>query len=195
MPLYEVTAFAPPPVDHPMDPELVPLRVGVYFGPTLLTPERSGPSGSSAGPIPFVRASAAVFEVVLAKKFRTTVIVPGRPPLREGQPELDAVIEASIEAAPRLKLEFPGYMVRAVYGFKLWDPAGELMASWTVEGQGRQGTPGRRSIERAAQLAVRDAGNRFAWSFDRVAELRDWLERVRPSSQPEGAVSGPEVSR
>lgn len=179
MSLHSLVPIAPPPIDHPMDPEPVPLRVGVYFGPTFVPSDPSWRGGPSAGHIAFIHASAAVFEAVLAKKFRTAVVVPRRQSFRERRSELDAVIEASIETAPRLKLEFPGYRVRAVYGFKLWDAAGELVTSWTVEGQGWQGTPGQRSIEQAGQLAVRDAGNRFAWSFDKVAELREWLERAR----------------
>lgn len=73
------------------------------------------------------------------------------------------------------------YEVWVKYNLQLLDPQGQLIADWILTAYGK--TPAElmksesEAITQAMIVALRDAGANFALSFNKVPEIRQWLER------------------
>lgn len=73
------------------------------------------------------------------------------------------------------------YEVWVKYNLQLLDPQGQLIADWILTAYGK--TPSElmksesEAITQAMVVALRDAGANFSLSFNKVPEIKQWLER------------------
>lgn len=116
--------------------------------------------------------------------FREVVRVPGTPPRPGDRGDLAGVIELRILAVQ--SHVYPTIVFAGItYGFTLFSPTGEQVASWSVTGTvtsapfSELSITGERSIATAFQQATRLAAWEFTSGFRSVPEERRWLnERV-----------------
>lgn len=167
----------------------VPATVGVYYSPAFRDHIHSGKFGGDTWNFPLGNASVLLCEQSLPSLFTKTVPLTQRQPLPAGTPALDAVLEPRIEGftfgLPMLKTGL--YTAEIVYRFVLLAPDGTEIGSWTTAGSAAK--PGEFGFEfarwpgEAADVAMRQAMDRFLQGFDQVPEVRRWL-RERNAGTP-----------
>ena len=165
-------------------PEPIPIRIGVYWSPEfrsfIYRPHHL--DGYALG-----KPSVRLLSDALALLFIEVVEVPrpGSGPSLRG--DLAGTIEPRIVSAARVLFSAEpveaGTIVQPVhitYGFTVYSPLGEPVASWEVTGRGNEpvGNPldAFSTLKRNFHHAMREAAWRFTSGFRDVAEVRRWLD-------------------
>ena len=154
------TVTLPTPLIEPL-----PVTVGVYDSPELLTSEptarlmnRDTTYKLSVGP-----AAAAMLERVFAAMFERAVVVASRPPLPAGGSDVAAVIEPAITFAVS-----PDFISISIY-LTLYAPDGASLMLWLASGTG-PGTD--------AAAALRDAAAVIMTEFAAQPAVKEWLSSI-----------------
>ncbi|NQZ09970.1 MAG: hypothetical protein HRT35_22705 [Algicola sp.] len=180
----EVSGNFPTPVFHQM-----PLTVGVYYPPTFSqytyheTNENRSDRTFGIG-----SAQVKLFQTILPSIFKSVVPMTSVNTPNLEQP-VDLVLTMTVDD---FQYTVPGdtridmYEVWIKYNMQLFDPQGQLIADWILTAYGKSPTAMLKSegaaINEAMIVALRDAGAGFAMSFDKVPEIRQWLQH-RANSQ------------
>jgi hypothetical protein len=160
-------------------PERIPVRIGAYY---------------SAGFREFTyrhhltdttwilgRPSQKLFEEAFNFLFLEVVELaqPGTDPTHS---DLAGIIEPQIVSAAYEWAQGRGYYpLHVTYGFTLYSPKGESLASWQVTGSGGteplRGSPLDiiRYVKRSFEHAMREAAWKFTSGFREVPQLQEWL--------------------
>jgi len=165
----------------------VPVRAGIYYSPEFRNYQYKASRGGDQWDFPLGSASVTLFNQAFNTLFKSTESVASRPPL-SGKQELSVVIEPKIDAfefgLPFLKTG--SYTAEITYRFTLYSLKGDPFASWTVKGRGEKrgqiGFEFARWPGEAADLAMRDAANKFLDGFSEVPEVQRWLREVKGSA-------------
>jgi hypothetical protein len=160
----------------------LPLSVAVYYSPELR--EFSYIEYSETGQEEYNIASGAshvrLFDEILPAMFERVIPVNS---LEEASGQnVDAVFAPDIEefqlALPQ-KTKLDVYEVWIKYNMRLMSAEGDYIADWVLTSYGKAPTESLRTadalINDAAIVALRDLASSFTLSFDRVPEVRDWL--------------------
>ena len=180
----EVSGNFPTPIFHQM-----PLTVGVYYPPTFsqYTYQETNENRSDRT-IGIGSAQVQLFQTILPSIFKGVVPMTSVKATNTEQP-VDLVLTMTVDD---FQYTVPGetridmYEVWIKYNLQLFDPQGQLIADWILTAYGKSPTAMLKSegaaINEAMIVALRDAGAGFAMSFDKVPEIRQWLQH-RASSQ------------
>jgi hypothetical protein len=180
----EVSGNFPTPIFHQM-----PLSVGVYYPePFSQYTYQEANEDRSDRTIGIGAAQVQLFRTILPSIFKNVVPVSSAKSPNPAQP-VDLVLTMTVDdfqyTVPSETL-FDLYEVWIKYNMQLFDPQGQLIADWILTAYGKSPTAMLKSegaaINEAMIVALRDAGAVFAMSFDKVPEIRQWLQR-RAGSQ------------
>ena len=121
----------------------------------------------------------ALFEQILSSMFQEVTEVAGTTAVAT----VDAVLAlgvAEMQFALPAETKTDFYEAWVKYDMELHDPDGSRIANWSVTGYGKSSTEFMKSRDKglnaAVNLALRDAGAKFALGFPNVAEVSAWLE-------------------
>ncbi len=150
--------------------ELLPLTVGVYYGPAFRnyesTIKRSGSSRVDRYHLRLGPSSIALFDRILEAQFTDVRQVDATPPLKAGEPELDAVIEVAFRSVGLMSV---GYDVT------LYSPAGTVVAKLDVRSSVYYEYANEEIVARALRAAMRNAVARFLVDFPNHPDVHAWL--------------------
>ena len=166
-------------------PEPVPLRIGVYYSPDF----RSFTYRDHLTDTEWIlgKPSVQLLHEALTLLFIEVVEMPrpGSGPSLPG--DLAGIIEPRIVSAA---VEYPytnkelqsGVIVQLVhvtYGFTVYSPSGEPVASWNVTGRGDEPIANllaaESTVKRNFENAMRDAAWQLTSGFREIPEVRRWL--------------------
>jgi len=160
----------------------VPIVAGIYYSPEFRVHEEKVWKKGDRWDFPLGTSSVSLFDQAIPLLFENAMPVQVRPPLPVA-PDLGGVIEPRIEAfdfqLPWLKTSV--YSAEISYRIILYNRAGDSVVSWVVKGVGEK--PGQVGFEfarwpgEAADLAMRDAVQKFVDGFAEVPEVKAWLQR------------------
>lgn len=170
----------------------LPAVVGIYYSPEFRVHEEKVWKKGDRWDFPLGTSSVRLFDQAIPLVFEKAIPVQGRPPLGAA-PDLGAVIEPRIEAfdfqLPWLKTST--YSAEISYRIILYNRAGDSVVSWVVKGAGEKagqvGFEFARWPGEAADLAMRDAVQKFVDGFAEIPEIKAWLQRTagrQPGLQP-----------
>lgn len=185
-----------PTLERPPDAAaaLMPHAVGLYISPELRAYAHSAEPyyNGHVAHFPVGSASATLFEQLLPRSFET--VVPLDAPRHGTGGELLAVIEPTIEEVwfSSLRSGSWHYWSGVTYGSTVYAPDGEVVASWTVQGEGEShgweaGETGTWSL--AVERAMEEDAGKFGTSFLEVPEAKRWLDG-RPVADATAATDG-----
>jgi hypothetical protein len=171
-------------------PDPVPLRIGVYYSPEFQSFTYRHHFSDTAWILG--EPSVKLIREALALLFIEVVEVP-RPSSGTGlRGDLAGVIEpriASAEAAYRSEEHLKAGLIvkpHVKYGFTLYSPRGESVASWDVTGRGEEPTSASSplaaagyttisTLKRNFEHAMQEAAWKFTSGFRDVPKVRRWL--------------------
>lgn len=165
-------------------PEPIPLRIGVYYSPELRSFTYRHHFSDTAWILG--KPSVQLLHEALTLLFIEVVEIP-RPGSGPGlRGDLAGVIEPRIASAEavywsseHIKAGISVQPVHITYGFVLYSPRGEPMASWDVTGRGEepQGNPlaAISGLKRNFEHAMRKAAWKLTSGFRDIPEVRQWL--------------------
>lgn len=172
--------------------EKLPYTLGVYYDPEFRNHEFFDEATSREESNWLVRTGDAQIEMyntLLPGMFEKVVFLNELP--RRDRVEavtgqrLDAVL---VPHVAELQYSIPSHTKINVfeiwmrYRYELYNPAGELVADWTMTSYGKTPTAFLQSAEAAVNLAavvaLRDAGANFAMNFSIVPEVKVWTGTV-----------------
>lgn len=162
----------------------LPFSLGVFYPPefrdytyTELSETRDERTINIGG------AQTSLFNTVLPALFKQVQPVSQAQAPQSSAP-LDLVMTMTVDdfqyTVPS-ETRIDMYEVWVKYNLQLLDPQGQLIADWILTAYGK--TPSElmksesEAITQAMIVALRDAGANFALSFNKVPEIRQWLER------------------
>ena len=172
--------------------EKLPLTIGVYYEPEFRNHEFFDQASSREEVDWLVRTGEAqvkMYNTLLPGMFEKVVMLNE---LRRGK-RVEAVTEENVDAVlvphvAELQYSIPNHTKINVfeiwmrYRYELYDPNGKLLADWTMTSYGKTPTAFLQSAEAAVNLAavvaLRDAGANFAMNFERVPEVKAWMDTV-----------------
>lgn len=113
-------------------------------------------------------------------------------------PQTDQPVSADLVILPKIA-DFQYAMPRETkvnifevwikYSIQVYDNHGALLADWLMPAYGKTATAFLKSEEdalnQAVMIALRDAGANFVVGFDRVPEIKAWLDQPRKALQPQ----------
>ncbi len=185
-----VNANFPEPLVDPL-----PVRIGVLFDEALSTYEHEEKIPQQASySIQLGDANVSMLSQLFSAMFSSTETVGSLPLEAADQARLDAVIRPELE---RFEFDVPIQRtdqfveVWMQYQMRLYDTDGELIAEWPVTGYGKaeHGNRGA-ALNRAAVVAMRDAGAEISTEFSAQPAVGYWLEeRQNESALPSEAGS------
>jgi hypothetical protein len=162
----------------------VPLTIGVIYSDEFKNhrhEEDSEVRGERDWIIETGKAQVALFDQLLNGVFEKIIILEQFP--SEIPPDVDAVFSPLVEdlqiAVPKItKINVFEVWIR--YNLRMFTPEGEVIADWIMSAYGK--TPTRflksqaQAVEQATKVALRDGGANFIIGFNKVPEVRRWLE-------------------
>lgn len=178
----------------PLSPEITTTRsakierfVGLYFPEETKVFSWKESRYGDTWVFPLGPPSVRAIKEAASRTFTRTKIVDQLPPLAQGTPNVDAVLEVRIEdfsfVIPMVKIST--YSAEIGYRFTLYAPAGAPVATWRVDGEGEQrgqiGFDFTRWPGEAADLAIEDAMRKFIEEIDLEFEFRRWLLQSEPA--------------
>ncbi len=169
-----------PTVDLPPSIPKVQMTVGVYLSPAFRSYEPSARLYSfTTYKFPLGPASVSLFQELFPKAFEKVVWLESPPPITTGVSQLSAVIEPQVDAfqvfSQRVGNSYNAW-AEIHYKFTVYNPGGEVITSWMVEGVGESSAAD--SLGKAVNYAMQEAGWRFITSFNDVPEAKRWLQGV-----------------
>jgi hypothetical protein len=172
--------------------EKIPLTIGVYYDPEFRNHEFYDRATSREETDWLVRTGEAqvkMYDTLLPGMFEKVVMLNELP----RRDRVDAVMEEDVDAVlvphvVELQYSIPNHTKINVfeiwmrYRYELFSPEGDLLADWTMTSYGKTPTaflqtPGA-AVNLAAVVALRDAGANFAMNFERVPEVKAWLDTL-----------------
>ena len=177
-----VNAIFPQPLVDPL-----PVRVGILFDEALSTyaHEEKIPQQASYS-IQLGDANVSMLSQLFDSMFVSTEPVVGLPLETADQGRLDAVIKPELE---RFEFDVPIQRtdnfveVWMQYQMRLYETDGQLIAEWPVTGYGKaeHGNRGA-ALNRAAVVAMREAGAEISTEFSAQPAVEYWLEEKQNES-------------
>jgi len=176
------------------EPRPVPvlLRIGVYYSPDFRSFTYRHHFSDTAWILG--KPSVQLLHEALALLFIEVVEVPrpGSGPSLRG--DLAGIIEPQIVSAAavyisdeHLQAGLQVMPVHVTYGFTLYSPSGEPMASWDVTGRGEEptstssplasGSTAISTLKRNFEHAMREAAWKLTSGFREIPEVRQWLAK------------------
>jgi len=167
-------------------PEAVPLRIGVYYSPEFQSFTYRHHFSDTAWILG--EPSVKLIREALALLFIEVVEVP-RPSSGTGlRGDLAGVIEPRIASAEavywseeHIKAGLNVQPVHVKYGFTLYSPRGESVASWDVTGRGEEPNTnplaGVSTLQRNFEHAMQKAAWKFTSGFRDIPEVREWIAK------------------
>ncbi len=189
-PQYVVTPMGdfPTPLVKPL-----PLHIGTYLSPEFsnyIYHNSNEKRSSASWTINLGAAQKALFENAIPPLFQSVTMVTTAS--ADSWPSgLDAVLIPEVVdfeyATPRItKLNV--FEVWIKYRFHLLAPDGSNIATWTMPAYGKTPTAFLKSKEEAvhiaAIIALRDGGASFVTGFDKVPEIKTWLDEKLAERRP-----------
>ncbi len=164
--------------------QALPLDVGLYYDQELLDFSHDDSEDSSKWIVEFGEAHMQLFDQLFKTLFRQVILVDDLPPSASKSENLDAIIAPSIEDIAFATPEDSGfnfYEVSLRYRLALYNPSGELLNAWSVNGYGR--SPSRQfkssqAVSEATTIAMRDAAAQIAIGFQTRPEVQDLLDQI-----------------
>lgn len=200
-------AYAP--VQRPAGVQVVPIKVGVYYGPEFRDfVHQDYTTGRNKLEIPVGAASRNHFDKVFATLFSRAIEIDDRPPYGNAKyggdtSNLSAVVEVRIEdfAYNWRPMSTGPFTASVTYRFILYSPSGNTVSSWTVSGSD---TAKLGFTEHALTFtgertdkAMRVASDKFMLEFQIRPEIERWLaiasDPASPSSSLAAAPAGGDV--
>jgi hypothetical protein len=164
----------------------------VYYDPAFRNHEFFDEASSREETDWLVRTGEAqvqMYNTLLPGMFEKVVMLNELP----RRDRVDTVMEEHVDAVlvphvSELQYSIPNHTKINVfeiwmrYRYELYAPDGELLADWTMTSYGKTPTaflqtPGA-AVNLAAVVALRDAGANFAMNFERVPEVKAWLDSM-----------------
>jgi hypothetical protein len=180
----EVTGNFPKPVVNQ-----IPLTVGVYY-PAEFSQYKYIEQGEerSEREIGIGSAQVKLFSTVLSALFQKVSTVSKVNNSGSAQP-VDLVLTMSVDdfqyTVPS-ETQIDMYEVWVKYNMQLFNPQGQLIADWILTAYGKTPTETFKTegeaLNEAMVVALRDAGAGFSLSFNKVPEIKQWLQQ-RAKSQ------------
>jgi hypothetical protein len=167
----------------------IPIVVGVYLPPEFRDKVHREKREGVDVAISIGKAQSEGFMRLMNAMFTRAVPVPAADAGAQTDPEIRGVIEPVLEDFAFVTPAESGsdtYAVSLRYRFNGYRPDGKFVDSWTFTGYGAAANAGMLSrgteaLQKAAQLAMRDAGARLATEFREQAVVRGLLPEVAPS--------------
>lgn len=171
----------------------LPLTIGVYYDPEFRNHEFFDEASTREETDWLVRtgdAQVKMYNTLLPGMFESVVMLNE---LRRGD-RVEAVTDQHVDAVlvphvAELQYSIPNHTKINVfeiwmrYRYELYAPDGELLADWTMTSYGKTPTAFLQTAEAAVNLAaivaLRDAGANFAMNFDKVPEVRNWMDALQ----------------
>ena len=184
--------------------EKIPLTVGVYYDPEFRNHEFFDEASSREEVDWLVRTGEAqvqMYNTLLPGMFEKVVMLNELP---RGD-RVDTVLEEDVDAVlvphvAELQYSIPDHTKINVfeiwmrYRYELYAPDGELVADWTMTSYGKTPTAFLQSagaaVNLAAIVALRDAGANFAMNFERVPEVKAWMDTLAAARANAGDTMG-----
>lgn len=167
--------------------EPLPVAVGLFYEPRLRNfIHAEALPRSSTWTIDLGDANVAMLDPLYRTMFSSTRELESLPPSPSDAAAVDAVLTSTIEQfqfdVPRsTRDEFVEVWLQ--YRLQLLDD-GDLIVEWLVPGYGKAEIDGNReeAVQRAAVVAMREAGARISTQFSQQPRVKDWLEAKRNAS-------------
>lgn len=159
-----------------------PLSVGIFMDEAFRTfthSEKRG--GREEWVIESGRLNEEMFTNLFNSMFERTTILDKQPETGVGRKDLDATLQIKVTEYGFLTPRDTGQKFFAVsfkYQLLLWDPDGNLVASWPVVGYGKSPWSAFRDevgLRNATAIAIRDGAATIALGFDKVPPIAEWL--------------------
>jgi hypothetical protein len=163
-------------------PDPVPLRIGVYYSPEFQSFTYRHHFSDTAWILG--EPSVKLIREALALLFIEVVEVPRPGSGASLRNDLAGVIEPRIASAKAVyrffnMSEMASSPVHVTYGFTLYSPRGESVASWDVTGRGEEPTSNPlaywSTLKRNFEHAMREAAWKFTSEFRDIPEVQRWL--------------------
>lgn len=167
----------------------LPIKVGLYYDDAFRNfTHRENSEDRKDWVIATGPSQIALFGSVAAGLFQTVREIDTAP--EAGVPDLDLIVAPEVDelqySMPR-ETRVNVFEVWIKYKIRLYKATGETLADWIITAYGKTPTAFLRSKNQALNLAVnaalRDAGASFTRGFDRVPEVREWLEQENKLTQ------------
>ena len=178
----------------------IPVVVGLYvpaaFREAVHREDRDGTEVAIA----LGKAQTDGFQRLMTAMFNRVVAVPATDAGAATDPEIRGVLEPVLEEFSYVTPRDTGtalYAVSLKYRINAYTPVGELVDSWSFTGYGAQpggSMPGqgRDVLQRAASMAMRDAGAKIAVEFREQAIVRGLIDaNGAPAPAPAAAEAQP----
>ena len=171
----------------------IPVVVGVYVPQAFREAVHHEKHDGVEYEIAVGKAQAAGFDRLLKAMFTRVVPVASTAAGASTDPEIRGVFEPVLEefslVTPR-DTGTPLYAVSIKYRINAYTPAGQAVDSWTFTGYGAESSgsmpgQGKEALQRAAGLAMRDAGAKIAVEFREQAIVRGLIEADAPPAEAE----------
>jgi hypothetical protein len=165
--------------------ERLPVRVGLIFDEELYNYIHAEDiPQQSTWTIDLGDANVAMLEPLFQSMFMAAPTLTDMAAASAQRDELDGILQPELE-----KFEFDVPIgqrdefveVWMQYKLKLYRPDGQLVTEWPVSGYGKYELSGKRTdaVERAAIVAMREAGATISTKFAEQPDISYWLEERR----------------
>jgi len=173
----------------------IPIVVGLYIAPEFRDKVYAEKHDGSNYSIAIGKAQAEGFARLMDAMFDRVIPVAATDAGARTDPQIRGVIEPVLEDFAFVTPVDSGSNVYAVslrYRMTGYKPGGEVIDSWTFTGYGAAASEGMLgsgsdALKKAVQLAMRDAGAKFATEFREQAVVRGLLPAA-PGTVPEAPV-------
>ncbi len=178
--LYGCAVTLKPIVDLPPSVPRIQKTVGVYQSPEFSNYQQTAKVYNAPDQkIPLGPASVSLFQELFSKAFDKVVWLESLPPITTGAPQISAVIEPQVDAfqvfSQRVGNDYKAW-AEIHYKFTVYNPGGEVLTSWMVEGVGESTAAD--MLGKAVNYAMQEAAWRFITSFNDIPEAKRWLQGV-----------------
>jgi hypothetical protein len=163
--------------------EALPLAVGLFYEPELRDfIHAEALPRSSTWTIDLGDANLAMLGPLYHAMFTSTREFGALPPSLAEAASVDAILSSAIN---RFEFDVPSTSrdqfveVWLEYRLELRDPGGAVLIDWPVAGYGKSEIDGSRedAVQRAAIVAMREAGARISTEFLLQPAVQDWLNQ------------------
>ena len=171
--------------------ETLPLRVGVLYTPALSGYVYSEKvRGAPNWTFRLGTASVRLFDRTFTRLFTALQPVNDVAAVQNSGAALDAIVEPAVETVEfsvPMQSHTDQYGVWIRYKLRIYGRDGQLIEEWPVSAYGQsedRGMSATRSMERAAELAMRDAEATIAVEFSQRPKIRDAFFKEAYSAKP-----------
>lgn len=184
---FEAQAVIPPPLIT-----RIPVVVGVYMPAEFREAVHREEHDGADYEIALGKSQSAGFDRLLAAMFERVVPVASPDAGAATDPAIRGVLEPVLEEFSFVTPQDTGdsmYAVSLRYRINAYTPSGKLVDSWTFTGYGAQADssfPGAGDVplQKAAAIAMRDAGAKLAVEFREQAIARGLIEAAPAAPEP-----------